>query len=271
MLQDETFVYVILFGSVVLLSLWIHRLWRAVRDLLVRWREARKARRQGREAAPTGLRTPWHRRTSVLFYVCTCLVFAGLVLTIAFHSRTFFPLSLAGILGLSSLFFNRYAKSYTADERRFFRGDPQAGPPRLGNEVPRLYRHPAWVFECPKLLATAQVFIVLGIVLTLVTSDVYMLLLSAFGVIFYLQLWSFHQLNTVTITEQRILVQRRFPKDVSIELTHDQIEEIWLRRTSLQKLAHVGTLVLTRADGPDVEVVLDHPEDVQAVLETLSP
>jgi hypothetical protein len=180
-------------------------------------------------------------------------------------------LSLVGILGLSSLFFNRYVKGYTADERRFFRGDPQAASLRSGTEIPRLYRHPAWMFECPRLLATAHIFIVLGIVLTLATSDVYLLLLSAFGVIFYLQLWSFHQLNTVTITEQRILVQRRFPEETSIELTHDQIEEIWLRRTSLQRMAHAGTLVLTRADGPDVEVVLDHPEDVQAILETLSP
>ena len=267
MLQDHTFIYVILLGGVLLVSLWIHRLWKAIKARVARRGEARKPR----PPVSTGPRAPWFQRTSVLFYAGTCLVFSGLALTITFHSRTFFPLSLAGILGLSSLFFNRYVKSYTADERRFFRGDPEAPSPQLGTELPRLYRHPAWIFESPGLFITALFFILLGVVLTLVVGDIYLLLLSVFGAIFHLQLWSFHQLNTVTITERRISVQRRFPEEMSIELTHDQIDEIWLRRTSLQKLAHVGTIVLTRADGPDVEVMLDHPEDVQAILETLSP
>ncbi len=271
MLQDQTFIYVIVLGGVILVSLWAHRLWRAGRALVARRNEAPKARGSAPPSLPTDPRTPWYHRTSVLFYAGTCLVFAGLALTITFHSRTFFPLSLAGILGLSSLFFNRYVKSYTADERRFFRGDPDTTSPQLGPDVPRLYRHPAWIFESPGLLIAALFFIVLGVVLTYLTEDVYLLLLSAFGVIFHLQLWSFHQLNTVTITERRISVQRRFPEEVTIELSHDEIEEIWLRRTSLQKMAHAGTIVISRADGPDVQVVLDHPEDVQAILETLSP
>ena len=158
------------------------------------------------------------------------MILLGIVLTIFSRSRLFLPVSVVGMIFLCGLFFHCFMVAYKRDEKVLFRRRARATTLDGDPEQLLFFGHSPWIFDRPWLFLAGVLFVFLGIGLVVITRDVYLLLLSVFGIVFMLQVWSFWQLNSLTVTTERAIFQQasqfsfddasRHPRIIAIEDIH---------------------------------------------------
>ncbi len=258
----------IVLGGIALVPLWLHHMWKTIRALIEYW-ESKRGRPESGSGRERGSRQlAWMQRKGVLFFVGTFFLFSGVVLTILFKNRIFVPLIVSGMLFLSGLFFYCHFSTYSKKERSLFSVRANGAFDTSEPEQLLLFTHPVWNFDNPLLFLTGVIFQLSGVALTFTYGDVFFLLLSAFGVVFWLHLWSFYQLNTVTITNKRTTLKQGFPADSTLEVLHSRVSTVQTSQGLLQRLCRVGTVVISSSDRPDMIVNLKNPEGVKDLIES---
>ena len=109
-------------------------------------------------------------------------------------------------------------------------------------------------------------FVGLGLGLALISSDVYLLLLSVFGIVFMLQIWSFWQLNAFTVTTDRVIFQQAYSSIGTLVIHREHVTSLTVDQGIAQWVCRVCTLVIGTLE-EDVHVKLKHPGEVRGLVD----
>lgn len=255
-------------GGLLLTPRWIRGLRRSI-GALIEYLENR--RQSGRTIlrltnAESG---PWITRKPVLFFLGSMMILLGIVLTIFSRSRLFLPVSVVGMIFLCGLFFHCFMVAYKRDEKLLFHRKARATTLDGDPEQLLFFGHPPWIFDRPWLFLAGVLFMFLGIGLVVITRDVYLLLLSVFGIVFMLQVWSFWQLNSFTVTTERAIFQQAYPTSGTLVINRKSVKSVTVDQSLPQRLCRVCTLVIETPD-EDIHVKLKHPREVRTLVERLA-
>ena len=208
---------------------------------------------------------PWLTRKSVLFRLGSLLILVGILLTIYFRSRTYLSLGVFGLFFLCGLFFWCFWSASRKDNPILLqpvRTRTQASHP----EEMLFFGHSPWIFDRPLLCFTGLLFIFGGVAIALFTGDLYFLLLSVFGMVFMMQVWSFWQLNSFTMTTERAIFQQAYPSNASLVIPREQVTGLAFDQNFVQRVSGVCTLVIQTLD-EDIRVKLKHPKAVLKLID----
>jgi hypothetical protein len=178
---------------------------------------------------------------SSLFFVGGLLTFLGFVCTIFFRNPQFLTLIIVGSLFLTCLFFYTYFI--------VFSGQKTLRTPKKKPEFLQVYTHPDWLFQHPKFALFGFGNIIAGIVSAFIYQDVYFVLLSIYGLVFLLHLWSFSQLNILTITDQHIKLHTGLPVDGILTIPIATISNVHYSQPRLQRLLRIHTVSIVDQTG----------------------
>ncbi len=257
---SEDFLTILSGLGVLILSVWFFYLWRYLKAIITHWK--------GRSVSvgirgPRPARQPWSQRNPILFCLGTLIIFFGFALVIVFKERSFVWLILTGILYLSALFFRCYYQTFSQTEK----SEPKRPRTTADPEQLLLFTHSSWIADRPGLFWLGVAFLPLGLGLTIIYADTYFMLLSVFGLIFLLQLWSFCQLNILTVTDQRTTMRTGLPADSLSEIPHTGVEKIRTYRTLFQRLFGTSTLIISGSNKEELIFHTKFPALVTGLIE----
>ena len=189
-----------------------------------------------------------------MFTIGSAFTFLGFALTILLRNAEFLILIVVGSLFLSGLFFYTYYIIFSREERALFSSKKSARAEHL-----MLFTHPAWMFHYPHFAIIGIGFIAGGIFAGTVYNDIYLTLLAIYGLIFMLHLWSFTQLNILTVTDQRISLRLGLPADSIVNIPLTEIANIQMTQSLLQRLFRVHALAITDHAGADLTLHVPFP------------
>ena len=258
---SEDFLTILSGLGVLILSVWVFYLWRYLKAIMAHWK-SRPVAVGIREPRPT--KPPGSQRNPILFCLGTLIMFLGFALVIMFKERAFVWLILAGLLYLSALFFKCYYQTFSQGDKSVYskRPRPTADPEQL-----LLFTHSSWIADRPGLFWFGVAFLPLGLGLTIIYADTCFLLLSVFGLIFLLQLWSFCQLNILTVTDQRTTMRTGLPADSLSEIPHVGVEKIRTYRTLFQRLYGTSTMIISGSNKEELIFHTKFPALVTGLIE----
>lgn len=196
-----------------------------------------------------------------LFLGGTLLLFLGFLAVVFFREAVFASGIAAGTLFLTALFFACYFRNLSDDERKLFRSSRRGAAPDDVEEV-LLFTHPVWSAEHPGLFAIGVLFTLGGGVLTFMLGDLALLLLSVFGLVFLLHLWSFCQLNTLIVTNRVTATREGLPAERCRLIPHQDVMRATTERSGLDRLFRVETLVIDDGSGEPVRMKLRNAGEV---------
>lgn len=185
-------------------------------------------------------------RGPVLFAVGGLLTFFGFICTIYFRNPEFLLLIIVGSLCLSGLFFYTYFWVFSTNEKSL---DAHKNPGNL-----QVYTHPDWFFQNLPFVLFGLLNLIAGLVCAYIYQDVYLLLLSIYGLVFLLHLWSFSQLNILTITNLYLHMHTGLPASGILTIPIDTIVEIQHSQPLYQRLLKVHTIRIVDQDGAQLKV-----------------
>jgi hypothetical protein len=209
---------------------------------------------------------PWLSRKPVLFVLGSLIILLGVLLTIYFRTRTYIPLSVSGMIFLCGLFFHCFVVAYRKDEKVLFRRRPSLAGLDGDPEQLLFFGHSPWIFDRPWLFLAGLFFVGLGLGLSLISGDVYLLLLSVFGLVFMLQIWSFWQLNSLTVTTDRVIFQQAYPSIGTLVIPREHVTRLKVDQSKTQRVCRVCTLVIETLE-EDVRVKLKCPGEVRGLVD----
>jgi len=177
----------------------------------------------------------------ILFFVGGLLTFLGFVCTIYFRNPQFLSLIIIGSLFLTGLFFYTYFIVFSSQDKS------RTSQKRL--EHLQVYTHPDWLFQHPKFAFFGFGNIIAGIVCAFIYQDIYFALLSIYGLVFLLHLWSFSQLNILTITDQHIKLHTGLPVDGILTIPIATISDVHYAQPLLQRILRIHTVSIVDQAG----------------------
>jgi len=242
------------------LPLWLAGLWRAARVMLVKKDGAGRSWRLPRLTA-NGLTVRLK-----LFLIGTVVLFAGFLAVILFRDAVYAAVIAFGTLFLTGLFFACHFRNLSDDERQLFRSDP-SGNPDLEPEEMLLLTHPVWMSEHPGLFALGLVFTLGGGVLTAWDGDPALLLMSVFGLVFLLHLWSFRQLNSLIVTNRLTALREGLPAEQIRLILHLDVVAVSVERTFLDRLFRVSSIEISDGSDDPVRIKLKNAGEVKRLIE----
>jgi len=263
MSNDNLVIVLVTLCGLVLLPWWLVYLWRSLHEVIKHWQN--KSQKPEVEQ-PSPPKQPLLDRKPILFVIGTLIMLVGFALIILFRDNTFLWLVVAGILYLSALFFRCYFLTISQTERTLLSEGSSRRPDTSDPEQLYLFIHSHWMFDRPGLFYTGFFFIPLGVFLALTSADMYLLLLSIYGLIFLLQVWSFSQLNILTVTDRRTTLLTGLPADDRIEIRHEEVTSLRTRRSPTQHLFRTWTLVIAGAEDQEMILHLKHPDLVTDLI-----
>ena len=178
-------------------------------------------------------------RGSVLFTVGGLLTFLGFVCTIYFRNPQFLLLIIAGSLFLSGLFFHTYLFVFPDHERA-----QKKTPEHL-----QVYTHPYWLFQYPFFALFGLFNVFAGSICAYHYQDIYFMLLSIYGLVFLLHLWSFAQLNILTITDQTLKLYTGLPANGILTIPLHTIVDIQMTQPFYQRPFRVHKISIVDEQG----------------------
>ena len=237
--------------GVLLLPWWLLKLWEALRSF-DKPPKPRPALAVKKIAEPKRF---WHKGP-VLFLIGSVLTLLGFVLTILLRNPEFLILIVVGPLFLSALFFYTYFVIFSRDERALFSSRKNARAEHL-----MLFTHPAWMFHYPRFAIIGMGFIAGGIFSGVIYSDIYFALLAIYGLIFMMHLWSFTQLNILTVTDRRISLRTGLPADSIVNMPLAEIANTQVTQSLLQKICRVHALSITDRAGASIAILVTRSQN----------
>jgi hypothetical protein len=236
--QNNPLIYWLLGLGILLLPWWLLKLWQSLQTIF---------------NTPKPVPTPKYRvhkvhqpasfwfKGSVMFAIGGLLTFLGFVCTILFRNPQFLLLIIVGSLFLTGLFFYTYFSVFSVYEQTNRR---KKNPGNL-----QVYTHPDWLFQHPLFFLFGLLNIVVGIVCAYFFQDIYWALLSIYGLVFLLHLWSFSQLNILTITDLYLNLHTGLPADGILTIPLETIVEVEHTQPFLQRLLRTHTIRIVDQEG----------------------
>ena len=163
-----------------------------------------------------------------------------------------------GLIGLSLL---PYFVIFSREERALFSKQKSMRQEKL-----MLFTHPAWFFHYPRFALLGSIFVIGGTVFSMTANDIYLALFAIYGLVFMLHLWSFTQLNLLTVTDRRISLRTGLPADSIIDMPLPQIATVQVTQSLIQRLFRVHTLKLTDLQGADLKLHVPFPNLITDLL-----
>jgi len=172
----------------------------------------------------------------------------------------------SGLLFLCALFFWCFWSASRKDDRVLLRSVKNKSEESQPEEM-LFFGHSPWIFDRPSLFLTGLLFIFGGVAFVLFSGDIYFLLLSVFGMVFMMQVWSFWQLNSFTMTTERAIFQQAYPSNAYLEILREQVTGLAFDQNFVQRVSGVCTLVIQTID-EDIRVKLKHPKAVLKLIDS---
>lgn len=236
--EDNLLYWIIGLSSLVLLPWWLIKLWQSLHTIF---------------SAPTPPPPPTYHikkvdqtvsfwfRGPFLFTVGGIITFLGFLLTIIFRNPQFLYLIILGSIFLSCLFFYTYFIVFSDQDRSIF-----------ANKMPenlQVYTHPDWLFQHKFFFGFGLINILAGVIAGYLLDDIYYVLFSIYGCVFLLHLWSFAQLNILTITDQTLNFHTGLPASGILTIPIHTITSVVQSQPFLQRLLRVYTVHITDNTG----------------------
>jgi len=140
--------------------------------------------------------------------------------------------------------------------------------PKKRPEHLQVYTHPDWLFQHPKFAFFGFGNILAGIVCAYLYQDIYFALLSIYGLVFLLHLWSFSQLNILTITDQHITLHTGLPVDGILTIPITTISDVHYGQTHIQRLLRIHTVSIVDQAGAKLKLYTRLPHLFWGTLNT---
>lgn len=188
-------------------------------------------------------------RGSVLFTIGGLLTFLGFACTIYFRNPQFLLLIIAGSLFLSGLFFHTYLFVFPEHE------NAQKKSP----EYLQVYTHPHWVFQNPLFVLFGLLNLITGSIWAYHYQDIYFMLLSIYGLVFLVHLWSFTQLNILTITDHTLTLYTGLPANGILTIPINTIVDVQLTQPFYQRPLRVHTISIIDESGAQLRLHTNLP------------
>lgn len=229
---NQPFYYGLLtIGGLILLPWWLLKLWQSLHAIANAPKPAPPPKFDIHKV--DAMVSVWFRGP-ILFTVGGLFTFLGFSGTIYFRNPQYLWLIVVGSLFLSGLFFHTYFLVFSGKERSIFsRNSP-------GNLL--VYTHPDWIFQNRFFALFGFANIVAGLIAGYVNDDIYWVLLTIYGLVFLLHLWSFSQLNILTISDTTLHFHAGLPANRILTIPLHTIADVQHSQTLYQKVFRIHTI-----------------------------
>jgi len=102
---------------------------------------------------------------------------------------------------------------------------------------------------------------------TALLGDPVLLLLSVFGLVFLMHLWSFRQINTFIVTTRVTAVREGLPAERSRLIRHNDVQSMSIGRALMDRFFRVWWLEIDDGTGHPLRIKVKNPEDVKRLVE----
>jgi hypothetical protein len=229
--------------GILLLPWWLLKLWRTMGAIFDTPKPVPLPKFRIDKVVPSG---SFWLKGPLLFAIGALLTFLGFVCTIVFRNPQFLYLIIAGSLFLTGLFFYTYFTIFSTHE-------PSVHPERSPGLL-QVYTHPDWLFQHPVFFVFGLANIPIGILCAFVYQDIYFALLGICGLVFLLHLWSFSQLNVLTITDRYLNLQTGLPSDGMLTIPIENIVHVQHSQGLVQRLLRTHTIRIVDHEGAELKL-----------------
>ncbi|MBT5829629.1 MAG: hypothetical protein HOH77_05470 [Candidatus Latescibacteria bacterium] len=242
-LDKDHLIYWLIGLGCLLLPWWLLKLWRSLHLIVNTPPPTPPPKYHVHKVNPS---IPFWLRGPILFTVGGLLTFLGFVCTIFFRNPQFLLLIIVGSLFLSGLFFYTYFLVFSTNQKSL---DSHKNPGNL-----QVYTHPDWLFQNLPFVWFGLLNLIAGLVCAYIYEDIYLVLLSIYGLVFLLHLWSFSQLNVLTITDLYLHLHTGLPANGILTIPIHTIVEVEQSQPIYQRLLKVHTICIVDEDGAQLKI-----------------